>query len=134
MRNATLITCNKAGVISTGMVWHDETDENEMVQLTIGDYKYTFNNEGKLQSTTGVQSCASDSRMFVCSQNPPTISCMPCENLSGDRIGQVNGNYDVDTEQKKTGKKDNMINEKFCPDSKGQTFNIKPEPIDDNNE
>ncbi len=77
MRNATLITCNKAGVISTGMVWHDETDKNEMVQLTIGDYKYIFNNEGKLQNMDDVQTCATDKHVFVCAQNSSAISCIP---------------------------------------------------------
>lgn len=58
MRNATIITCNSADVIQVAMIWHDETDENEVIQLTIGDYKYLFNNIGELQSTTGTISCA----------------------------------------------------------------------------
>jgi hypothetical protein len=137
MRNATLVSTapNNLEYVSIAMIWYNEADENEIVQLSIGDYKYFFNNEGKLQNTTEVQRCANDnSRMYVCAQNPPTISCIPYENLSGDRIGQVNGNYDVDTEQKKTGKNDVVINEKICPDCKGQTFDIKKEAIDDNNE
>ena len=68
MRNAVLITCNKAGVISTGMIWHDETDKNEFVQLTIGEYKYVFDNEGKLHSTTGIQSCVNLNSHASCAQ------------------------------------------------------------------
>jgi hypothetical protein len=137
MRNATLASTapNELGYASTAMVWYNEANENEIIQLTIGDYKYIFNNEGKLQSTSEVQTCANDnSRLFVCAQFPPSISCIPCENISGDRIGQVNNNYDVDTEQKKTGKSDAVINEKNCPDSKGQTFDIKKNAIEDNDE
>jgi hypothetical protein len=76
MRNATLISCNRAGVISTTMIWHDETNENEVVQLTIGNYKYIFNNEGKLQSSTEVQNCANiyPNMNTSCAQFPP-ISC-----------------------------------------------------------
>jgi hypothetical protein len=132
MRNATLTTTKTTNVT---MVWYNELDNEEIVQLTIGDYKYIFNNEGKLQNTSEVQTCVNDnSRVFVCAQFPPSISCIPCENISGDRIGQVNSNYDVNTEQKKIDKSDAVINEKICPDSKGQTFDIKKEAIDDNNE
>lgn len=104
MRNATLITCNKAGVISTGMIWHDETDENETVQLTIGDYIYTFNNEGKLQNTTNVQICISDKHIFSCVHNLSAISCDPNANTE-EKTDQINVNYDVNTEQKRTTNK-----------------------------
>ena len=132
MKNATLTTTKTSNVT---MVWYNELDSEEIVQLTIGDYKYIFNNEGKLQNTSDVQTCAdNNSRIFSCASSPPSISCIPVENISGDRAGQVNDNYDVNTEQKKTGKSDAVINEKICPDSKGQTFDIKKNPIDDNNE
>ena len=81
MRNATIISCNKAGIISTAMIWHDETDKTEMVQLTIGGYKYLFNNEGKLQSSSELQSCSKDNNsQFNCSQKPAYgINCVPTD-------------------------------------------------------
>jgi hypothetical protein len=77
MRNATIITCNSAGVISAGMVWHDETDENEVIQLTIGEYEYDFDNEGKLLNTKGVQSCHAPSTHMSCAQPRLEGTCIP---------------------------------------------------------
>jgi hypothetical protein len=80
MRNATLITCNRAGVISSGMIWHDETDENEIVQLTIGEYKYDFNNKGEIVNTKGIQSCINLNAQGSCAQILQGMTCVPtCE-------------------------------------------------------
>lgn len=126
MRSAILIACNRAGVITTASLMHDESDENENVELTIGDYKYTFSNEGKLQSSSEVQTCSNNNPNISvsCAQFPPIISCVPSDSVNGDKTGQANSNYDVDTEQKNCGKNDVVINEKICPESKGQTFDI----------
>jgi hypothetical protein len=61
MRTATLIACNTAGVITTASISHDETDENEVVQLTIGEFVYKFNNHSscaqRLQGVTCIPTC-----------------------------------------------------------------------------
>ena len=80
MKSAILTAANSAGVITTASLMHDDLDENEIVQLRIGEYKYTFNNEGKLQSSTEVVSCYNNSiPKASCASFPPTISCTPIE-------------------------------------------------------
>ena len=79
MRNATLITCNKAGVIQTGMIWYDETDENEVIQLTIGEYRYNFSNEGKIQNINAVQSCINLNSQASCAQLIGSTCIPTCE-------------------------------------------------------
>jgi len=80
MRSAILTAANSAGTINTASLMHDETDENEIIQLRIGEYKYTFNNEGKLQSSTEVVSCYNNSFCKgTCAEIQQTISCTPIE-------------------------------------------------------
>ena len=83
MRNANLIACNTAGVITSASLLYDDYDESEVVQLTIGDFQYKFNNEGKLITTDpnpqGV--CANNNNnnnMHVsCAQPRQGFSCIP---------------------------------------------------------
>lgn len=69
MRNANLIACNTAGVITTASLLYDDYDENEVVQLTIGDFQYKFNNEGKLITTNpNPQGVCANNTHYSCAQ------------------------------------------------------------------
>jgi hypothetical protein len=80
MRSANLISCNTAGVITTTSLLYDDYDEGEIIQLTIGEFRYKFNNEGKLITTDpnsqGV--CVNNnSHIFSCAQPTLAGTCMP---------------------------------------------------------
>ena len=85
MRNANLIACNTAGVITSASLQYDDYDEGEVVQLTIGDFQYKFNNEGKLITTVpnpqGV--CANNNNnnnnnyRASCASFPEKGTCIP---------------------------------------------------------
>ena len=80
MRTATLIACNSAGVITTASLSHDETDENEVVQLTIGEFVYKFNNEGIMQNANVAQSCVNLNSHASCARIVEGTTCVPtCE-------------------------------------------------------
>jgi hypothetical protein len=80
MRTATLIACNTAGVITTASISHDETDENEVVQLTIGEFVYKFNNDGIMQNANVAQSCVNLNSHSSCAQRLQGVTCIPtCE-------------------------------------------------------
>ena len=76
-----------AGVITTASLQYDDYDEDEVIQLTIGDYQYKFNNEGILITTEpnpqGI--CANNSiSKGSCAQKPPHYTCIPTYSKTED--------------------------------------------------
>jgi hypothetical protein len=75
---ANLVAYNNAGrgKISQGSVEYNTNDPDDVIQLTIGEYQYKFNNEGKLITTEsnpqGVCMNNSNSKM-TCAERPSMI-------------------------------------------------------------
>ena len=86
-RSLSIIACNQAGVITTASLQYDESDEDEVIQLRIGEYQYKFNNEGKLITTEpnpqGVCINNYDSKSN-CAQKPSHYTCIPTYSKTED--------------------------------------------------